>query len=114
MSSCLFCSIVAGKIPCKEIYSEDQFLAFSDIDPQAPTHILVIPKRHIGSIDQLKNDDNVLMGDLLLVAKRIATKEGLDEQGFRFVINCGEDGGQSVGHIHLHILGGRAMSWPPG
>jgi len=114
MNSCLFCSIVAGKVPCTEVYSEEHFLAFRDIDPQAPTHILVIPKRHIASLAKLENDDSSLMGELILVAKKIARQEGLDEHGYRFVINCGVDGGQTVDHIHLHILGGRSMAWPPG
>ena len=114
MSSCLFCNIVAGKIPCDEVYSDENFLAFRDIQPQAPVHILVIPKRHISSLAKLQSGDNALMGDLILTAKNIAAEEGLEEGGFRFVINCGDDGGQTVGHIHLHLLGGRALSWPPG
>jgi histidine triad (HIT) family protein len=114
MNSCLFCSIVHGKIPCTEVYSDENYLAFRDIEPQAPTHILVIPKRHIGSLDQLEDTDNNLMGDLILTAKKIAHDENLDDGGYRFVINCGDDGGQTVGHIHLHILGGRSLAWPPG
>ncbi len=114
MSSCLFCSIVEGKIPCTEIYSDENFLAFRDIDPKAPTHILVIPKRHIASLVNLQDDDSDMMGDLILLARNIANKEGLDAKGFRFVINCGDDGGQTVGHIHLHLLGGRSLGWPPG
>lgn len=114
MSSCLFCNIADGKIPCDEVYSDENFLAFRDIQPQAPTHILVIPKRHIGSLAGLQTGDNVVMGDLIMAAKNIASGEGLDNSGYRFVINCGDDGGQTVGHIHLHILGGRALAWPPG
>lgn len=114
MSSCLFCNISSGKIPCTEVYSDENFLAFRDIDPQAPTHILVIPKRHIGSLVELEEGDSSLMGDLIFVAKKIAATENLAVPGYRFVINCGDDGGQTVGHIHLHIMGGRPMSWPPG
>jgi histidine triad (HIT) family protein len=114
MGSCLFCDIVAGKIPCEEVYTDPDYLAFRDIGPQAPTHILVIPRRHIASLTDLGADDRDLAGGLLIVATGIARAEGLDEAGYRFVINCGKDGGQSVGHLHLHVLGGRALAWPPG
>jgi len=114
MSSCLFCDMVAGKIPCTEVHSDENFLAFRDIDPKAPTHILVIPRRHIPGLVDLAPDDAALMGDLLLTARAIARQEGLAERGFRFVINSGQDGGQTVDHLHLHILGGRRMEWPPG
>ena len=114
MGSCLFCDIVAGKIPCTQVHGDDNFLAFRDIDPKAPTHILVIPRRHIAGLPELKEPDSALAGDLLLTAVRIAAKEGLDEAGYRFVINTGPDGGQSVGHLHLHLLGGRPLRWPPG
>ncbi len=114
MSSCLFCNIVAGKIPCTEVHGDENFLAFRDIDPKAPTHILVIPRRHIASLADLQAGDRDIMGDLMLVGKKIAAAEGLQERGYRFVINCGEEGGQTVGHIHLHILGGRSLQWPPG
>ena len=114
MSSCLFCNIAAGKIPCTEVHGDENFLAFRDIDPKAPTHILVIPRRHIASLADLQAGDRDIMGDLMLVGKKIAAAEGLQEAGYRFVINCGKDGGQTVGHIHLHILGGRSLQWPPG
>lgn len=114
MSSCLFCSIVEGKIPCTEVHNDENILAFRDIDPKAPTHILVIPKRHIGGLADLTDEDGPAMGALVLAATGIAEKEGLTAKGYRFVINCGEDGGQTVGHLHLHILGGRALTWPPG
>jgi histidine triad (HIT) family protein len=114
MGSCLFCDIAAGKIPCTKVHSDEKFLAFRDIDPKAPTHILVIPRHHITRLSELKDSDSDLAGELLLTAARIATGEGLDEDGYRFVINCGQDGGQTVGHLHLHILGGRPMEWPPG
>lgn len=114
MSSCLFCSIVAGDIPCHEIHRDDEILAFADIQPQAPTHILVIPCRHFGGLNDLGPDDADLVGRLLLRGRQIAHQQGLADSGYRFVINSGEDGGQSVGHLHLHVLGGRPMSWPPG
>ena len=114
MSSCLFCNIAAGKIPCTAVHGDENFLAFRDIDPKAPTHILVIPRRHIASLADLQAGDRDIMGDLMLVGKKIAAAEGLQEAGYRFVINCGKDGGQTVGHIHLHILGGRSLQWPPG
>jgi histidine triad (HIT) family protein len=114
MRSCLFCEIVAGRIPCKEVHNDENFLAFRDIDPKAPTHILIIPKRHIDGLSALRPEDSRTMGDLTLVAAEIARAEGLDDEGYRFVINCGPDGGQTVGHLHLHILGGRQMAWPPG
>lgn len=114
MKSCLFCSIVAGTIPCTEVHDDENFLAFRDIDPQAPSHILIIPKRHIGSLAELKDGDCDLVGKLLLTATAIANGEGLDQRGYRFVINCGEEGGQTVDHLHLHILGGRQLEWPPG
>ena len=114
MGSCLFCDIAAGKIPCTKVHSDEKFLAFRDIDPKAPTHILVIPRRHIASLSKLQDADNVLAGELMILAARIANSEGLDDGGYRFVINCGSDGGQTVGHLHLHLLGGRPLHWPPG
>ena len=114
MASCLFCDIVAGKIPCDQVHSDENFLAFRDISPQAPTHILVIPRRHIASLSDLDESHVGLAGSLLILAGRIAAREKLTADGYRYVINCGADGGQTVGHLHLHILGGRPMSWPPG
>lgn len=111
---CLFCKIAAGKIPSTEVYSDEEFFAFRDIHPAAPTHILVIPRKHIPRISEASHEDEGLLGRLLLCANRIAEQEGLHEPGFRFVINCNEHGGQTVFHIHLHILGGRPMAWPPG
>lgn len=111
---CLFCKIVAGEIPCKEVYSDDDVLAFRDINPAAPTHILVIPKKHIARVADAEASDEALMGKLLLRANAIAAQEGLAEAGYRYVINTGGHGGQTVFHIHLHILGGRQMVWPPG
>jgi histidine triad (HIT) family protein len=114
MGTCLFCDIAAGKIPCTEVHSDDNFLAFRDIDPKAPTHILVIPRRHVAALTELQDDDAEMAGQLVIAAARIASAEGLDDAGYRFVINCGSDGGQTVDHLHLHILGGRPLQWPPG
>lgn len=112
--SCLFCDIGAGKIPCTRVYGDDTFLAFRDIAPKAPTHILVIPKAHIPGLNDLDAAATALAGELLAVGARIAKSEGIAEGGYRFVINCGQDGGQTVPHLHLHILGGRPLAWPPG
>jgi len=114
MGSCLFCDIAADKIPCTKVHSDEKFLAFRDIDPKAPTHILVIPRRHIASLSELQDADSGLAGELMIIAARIAKSEGLDGGGYRFVINCGQDGGQTVDHLHLHLLGGRPLQWPPG
>ncbi len=111
---CLFCQIVEGAVPCDEVYSDDDFLAFRDINPQAPTHILIIPKKHIARINDAEPGDAELLGRMMIKANAIAEAEGLSDDGFRYVINTGVDGGQSVYHIHLHICGGRQMMWPPG
>jgi len=114
MSTCLFCEIIAGTIPCTEVHNDENFLAFRDIDPKAPTHILVIPKRHVSSLVDVLDEDVDLMGRLMTTGTKVAREQGLDPKGYRLVINCGENGGQTVGHIHLHVMGGRAMTWPPG
>ena len=111
---CIFCKIATGDIPCKEVYSDQDLIAFRDIAPAAPTHILVIPKKHIPSVAHATQEDEALMGRLVMKANKIAQSEGLHTSGFRYVINTGTDGGQTVSHLHLHILGGRAMTWPPG
>ena len=111
---CLFCKIAAGEIPSNEVYSDAEFYAFRDINPGAPTHVLVVPRRHIPRVTDVKEEDAVLLGRLVRVANTIAEQEGLTEHGFRYVINCDEWGGQTVFHVHLHILGGRPMGWPPG
>ena len=110
---CLFCRIVGGTIPADRVHEDDAVLAFRDINPQAPTHVLVIPKRHIASAADLGTGDAELLGRLWETVARIARSEGLDK-GWRVVTNVGRDGGQSVDHLHLHLLGGRAMKWPPG
>lgn len=113
-ADCLFCKIIAGQIPSNKVYSDDDVYAFRDINPAAPHHILVIPKKHLGKITEADSSDLVLLGKLLLKANEIAAAEGLHEPGFRYVINTGDDGGQTVYHLHLHILGGRRLRWPPG
>ncbi|HSG59499.1 MAG TPA: histidine triad nucleotide-binding protein [Woeseiaceae bacterium] len=111
---CLFCKIVAGDIPADIIHESETVLAFRDITPQAPTHVLVIPRRHIATINDLEPGDREVVGDLYLAAKAVAAAEGLAEPGYRVVMNCNEGAGQSVFHIHLHLLGGRGLGWPPG
>ena len=111
---CLFCKIAAGEIPSDEVYSDENYYAFRDINPAAPTHILVIPRKHVSRITDAEENDPGMMGGLLLAANAIARREGLVEKGLRYVINTNVDGGQTVYHVHLHILGGRQMTWPPG
>ena len=112
--ACLFCEIVAGRIPCKKAYEDDALLAFHDVKPQGPTHVLVIPKRHITSLLDLEAGDDALVGAMVREAKDLAREFGLAERGFRLVFNCGDDAGYSVYHIHLHLVGGRPLGWPPG
>ena len=114
MADCLFCKMVAGEIKPDTVYEDDDVLAFRDINPQAPTHVLVVPKRHISTINDLGEDDTQLVGKLFLAAKRVAQQDDVDADGYRTVMNCNPAAGQSVFHIHLHVLGGRNMHWPPG
>ncbi len=111
---CLFCKIASKLIPSKMVFEDDDLFAFHDINPGAPTHILVIPKQHISSMNDVTSDHQALLGKLLLAGPRAAAIAGIDKSGFRLVINTGADAGQSVHHVHLHVLGGRAMAWPPG
>ena len=111
---CLFCGIVQGKVPAKVIYKDDDILAFHDISPKAPIHILIIPTKHIATLDDVEQDDILIVGKILFRAKEIASQLGISERGYRLVLNCHADGGQSVYHIHCHLLGGRKMTWPPG
>jgi histidine triad (HIT) family protein len=111
---CLFCKIVAKQIPARVLFEDDDLLAFHDINPAAPTHVLVIPKAHIVSLHEGKADHEALFGKLLLAARRAAEMTGVETSGYRVVANTGPDAGQSVFHLHLHVLGGRAMAWPPG
>jgi histidine triad (HIT) family protein len=111
---CLFCKIAKKEIPAKVLFEDDDLLAFSDVNPMAPTHALVIPKRHIESLNHVSADDATLLGKLLVAAKRAASEAGIDKSGWRAVVNSGADAGQSVFHVHVHVLGGRSMAWPPG
>ncbi len=111
---CVFCKIIAGEIPSSLVYQDDTLVAFNDIQPQAPVHLLVVPKRHIPSMNAMREQDAELLGHIFLIARRLAKQHGLEEKGYRLVNNCGADGGQAVFHFHVHLLGGRAMEWPPG
>lgn len=111
---CLFCKILKGDIPADVIYESDTAIAFRDINPKAPTHVLVIPRKHIATINDLGEDDRDIVGGLYLAAKLIAADEGLSGEGYRTVMNCNEAAGQTVFHLHLHLLGGRQLGWPPG
>jgi histidine triad (HIT) family protein len=114
VTDCLFCSIAAGEVPADLVHEDDLAVAFRDINPQAPTHILVIPRQHIRSAAELTPEHDALWARLLHVAQRLAATEGIAESGYRIVTNVGGNGGQTVDHLHLHLLGGRPMSWPPG
>ncbi len=114
MSDCLFCKIVDRKIPAKVVYEDDLTLAFDDIHPQAPVHTLVIPKKHVAAVQECSEQDQALLGGLLLTCAKVAALKGVAESGHRIVVNTGGDGGQTVFHLHCHVTGGRHMSWPPG
>ena len=114
MSDCIFCKMAEGVIRPDVVYETDRVLAFRDINPQAKVHVLVIPKQHIPTLDEFPSDQPDLAGDLFAAVREVARLEGLDRGGYRTVINCREDGGQEVFHLHLHVLGGRKMIWPPG
>jgi histidine triad (HIT) family protein len=113
-SNCLFCKILSGDIPAEIVYESDTAIAFRDINPQAPTHVLIIPRKHIATINEIAEEDEALVGSLYSAAREIAAAEGIAEDGFRAVMNCNEGAGQTVFHIHLHLLGGRSFAWPPG
>jgi len=111
---CLFCEITAGRVPAKKAYEDAEIVAFHDVNPQAPTHVLLVPRKHITSLVDLEPGDDALVGAMVRRAKELARGMNLDERGFRLVFNCGPDAGYSVYHIHLHLVGGRAFGWPPG
>lgn len=111
---CLFCKIIKGEIPSAKVYEDDKVYAFRDIEPQAPVHILIIPKAHIASANELTEENASVVGHIYAVAAKIAKDEGIADGGYRIVNNCGQDGGQTVGHLHFHMLGGRSLQWPPG
>ncbi|MHB0912004.1 MAG: histidine triad nucleotide-binding protein [Armatimonadota bacterium] len=111
---CIFCKVASGEIPAQVVYQDERVLAFRDVNPGAPVHILIVPKRHIPGVMALTESDEGLVGHIVLTAKKLAVENGLSERGFRVVVNSGPDAGQSVPHLHFHLLGGREMSWPPG
>jgi len=113
-NACIFCRIVQGEVSARVIHEDDETMAFRDVNPQAPVHILVIPRHHVESVASLRAEDQDLAGRLLVVAGEVARKEGLADAGYRVVANVGGEGGQTVPHLHLHVLGGRQMTWPPG
>jgi len=114
MTDCLFCKMVTREIKADIVFEDNDVLAFRDINPQAPLHVLIVPKQHISTLNDLQDADDALVGKLYLAAKKIAAENGVSDEGYRTVINCNEAAGQTVFHIHLHLLGGRQLSWPPG
>ncbi|MDE4541592.1 histidine triad nucleotide-binding protein [Thermoanaerobacterium sp. R66] len=114
MSDCIFCKIINREIESKIIYEDDYVVAFPDINPQAPVHLLIVPKAHIDSPLDIDDSNKELVGHVYVIAKKLAKQYGIDSKGYRIVSNCGDDGGQTVHHIHFHLLGGRFMTWPPG
>jgi histidine triad (HIT) family protein len=114
MSDCLFCGIVDGSVKANLVYQDDAVVAFSDIAPRAPVHILIIPRKHVASVSDIAAADRALIGDIFQVAAKLAREQGIAESGYRVVVNSGADAGQSVLHIHYHLLGGRQLGWPPG
>jgi len=114
MSDCLFCKIIAGDIPSEKVFEDEDVFAFKDINAVAPHHYLIIPKQHIAMINDVEEQDAAVMGKLFLAAKKIALQEGFAEAGYRTVMNCGEGAGQTVFHVHMHLLAGRELTWPPG
>ncbi len=114
MSNCLFCRIASGEIPSAIVHQDDALVAFKDITPQAPLHILIVPRRHIATLNDLTPDDDALVGSMARLAAGLAREHGYDARGFRTVVNCNADAGQTVFHLHMHLLAGRGLSWPPG
>jgi histidine triad (HIT) family protein len=113
-SDCLFCRIIAGELPASQVYADDSVVAIRDIAPQAPTHILILSRKHVASIRDLGKADHDLIGRIFEVGTELATREGIAEDGYRIAVNVGRNGGQTVDHLHVHLLGGRPMAWPPG
>ncbi len=114
MADCLFCKIIAGEIPSGKVYEDEYVYAFNDISPEAPVHVLIVPKEHIASCNEITEENAEIISKIFLAAKKIAEEKGIAEGGYRIVNNCGDDGGQTVKHLHFHLLGGRSLSWPPG
>ena len=114
MTDCLFCQIIAGQIPGSIVYEDQELVAFKDIDPQAPLHVLIVPRRHIATLNDLRVEDDALVGSMVRCAAALAKKGGFSARGYRTVLNCNREAGQTVFHIHLHLLAGRSLTWPPG
>ena len=114
MTDCLFCKIRVGEIPADVVFESDDVLAFNDVNPQAPIHIIIIPRKHIATINNVEDGDELIMGKLFSAAKKSAAEKAVSDDGYRLVVNCNEKAGQTVFHIHMHLLAGRAMTWPPG
>ena len=114
MDDCLFCRVIAGQVPGAIVHQDDRVVAFRDINPQAPMHVLVVPRRHVATLNDLTGEDDALVGEMIRRAAAIAAENGHSERGYRTVFNCNAEAGQTVFHIHLHVLGGRRLSWPPG
>ena len=114
MNGCLFCGIIEGKVNANIVYQDERIVAFTDIRPQAPVHILLIPRKHIAGVLDIELDDRALIGEMFQIAARLAREKGIADSGFRVTVNSGADAGQSVFHLHYHLIGGRSMSWPPG
>lgn len=114
MENCIFCKIVKDEIPSQKVYEDEKVLAFKDINPEAPIHVIIIPKKHIANLNELTEENSDIISHIFMKVKDIAQKLNLADAGYRVVTNCGADGGQTVGHIHFHLLGGRALKWPPG
>lgn len=112
--ACIFCGIASGELPAKVLFEDDDLLAFHDVNPQAPHHVLVIPRRHVKDLNGIDDTDEAFLGRLILAARRAAGLLGMKERGYRIVINTGDEGGQTVSHLHVHAIGGRQMTWPPG
>jgi histidine triad (HIT) family protein len=114
VSDCLFCSIVKGEVKGNIVYQDDAVVAFKDVNPKAPVHLLIVPRKHIPTLLDLQEEDKALIGDIFAAANHLARDQGISKDGFRVVVNCGPGAGQTVFHLHFHLIGGRSMSWPPG
>lgn len=114
MEDCIFCKIINGEIPSAKVYEDDKILCFKDINPEAPVHVLIIPKKHIRSLNELEDGDKDIISYIFMKGKELAESFGINEKGYRIVMNCGDDAGQTVKHMHFHLLGGRIFGWPPG
>lgn len=114
MDNCVFCKIVKGEIPSNKVYEDDKILSFKDLNPEAPVHVLIIPKKHISSLSEVNDEDAEIIAHIFKTVPKLVKELGIDEGGYRIISNCGEDGGQSVPHVHFHLLGGRSLNWPPG